>query len=241
MLLCLRGLVEELIEGSPMHPARSFRKRFGEIGTPAQAHPKLLRSANRPMAQDLLLARIGQAAAMSAREYRCAAQVKRRHAPTAGSALAAVIDVAVVAVVLVAIQSVTGVSFLSISRDDPSRIGAARTLPDSVDGVNLSVNISFTTEGTLAFLVLVVGYLSLAESGCKASLGMYLTGIRVIATQATCIGIGRALWRNCAKIVACATVIGALLAAFSARRQGLHDYAARTVVVVWKRYLGSRA
>jgi uncharacterized RDD family membrane protein YckC len=155
--------------------------------------------------------------------------------------LAAVIDAAAVAVVLVVIQSVTGVSFLTISRYDPSRIGAAKKLFDSVDGVNLTMNISFTTEGTLALLVLVVGYLSLAESGCKASLGMFVTGIRVVATQGTCIGIGRALWRNCAKVAAYATVIGALLVAFSARRQGLHDYAARTVVVVWKRYLGSKA
>ena len=154
--------------------------------------------------------------------------------------LAAVIDAAVVAVVLVAIQFVTGISFLTISRDITSSIGALSRLPDSVGGVNLWVSISFTTEGTLAFLVLVVSYLSLAESGCKASLCMYATGIRVIATEATCTGIGRALWRNCAKVVACATVIGALLAAFSARRQGLHDYAARTVVVVWKHYLGSK-
>jgi hypothetical protein len=70
-----------------MHSARSFRKRIGEIRTPAQVHPKLLRSPNRPMARDLSLARICQAAALTALEYRSAAPVQYRDALLAESAV----------------------------------------------------------------------------------------------------------------------------------------------------------
>jgi hypothetical protein len=68
-----------------MHPSRLFRKRFEEIRASTEAHPELFRSPNRPMPWDLLLARIRQAAAMSARENRGIAQVQRRHAPAAES------------------------------------------------------------------------------------------------------------------------------------------------------------
>jgi hypothetical protein len=56
------------IVGPPMHPARFFGKRFEEIGIPTKAHSGLLCSADGAMARDLLLARISQAAARSARE-----------------------------------------------------------------------------------------------------------------------------------------------------------------------------
>ena len=65
-----------------MHPARSLRERFGEIGTAAQAHPELLRSADSAIPQDLPLASVSQAVAMSARED-MAAQVQLRHPPPA--------------------------------------------------------------------------------------------------------------------------------------------------------------
>jgi hypothetical protein len=58
-----------------VHPARPFGKRFKQIGAPTKAHSELLRSADGAMARDLLLARISQAAAMSARETHGVAQV----------------------------------------------------------------------------------------------------------------------------------------------------------------------
>jgi hypothetical protein len=51
-----------------MHPARPLGKRFEEIGAPTKAHPDLLHPADGAMVWDLLLARVRQAAAMSARE-----------------------------------------------------------------------------------------------------------------------------------------------------------------------------
>jgi hypothetical protein len=51
-----------------MHPWRFSGKRFEEIGASTKAHPGLLRSADGTMARDLPLARIRQAAALSARE-----------------------------------------------------------------------------------------------------------------------------------------------------------------------------
>jgi hypothetical protein len=69
-LLGRRGPGKYLIVGSPVHPARSFGKRFGEIGTPAKAHPDLLHSADGAIPRVFGLARKGQAAATSAREYR---------------------------------------------------------------------------------------------------------------------------------------------------------------------------
>jgi hypothetical protein len=58
-----------------VHPARFLRKRFEEIGASTKAHPDLLHPPSRAMARDLLLARIGQAAALTAREYWGVAQV----------------------------------------------------------------------------------------------------------------------------------------------------------------------
>jgi len=62
--------VKQPIVGHPVHPAWSCGERRGEIAAAAKAYPGLLWSANGAMARDLLLARIGQAAAMSAREER---------------------------------------------------------------------------------------------------------------------------------------------------------------------------
>ena len=58
-----------------MHPTRFFGKRFKQIGASTKAHSELLRSADRAMARDVLLASVSQAAALTAREYRSAALV----------------------------------------------------------------------------------------------------------------------------------------------------------------------
>jgi hypothetical protein len=67
-----------------VHPSRSFGKRFEEIGSTAKANPDLLRSPNRPMPWDLPLARIRQAAALTAPEYWSTAPVQYRDALPAG-------------------------------------------------------------------------------------------------------------------------------------------------------------
>jgi uncharacterized RDD family membrane protein YckC len=69
------------------------------------------------------------------------------------------------------------------------------------------------------------------SSGWQATLGKRWVGIKVTSLQGERIGIGRATARFFAQILSGITLnVGYLMAGFTPRRQGLHDYIAGTLV-----------
>jgi uncharacterized RDD family membrane protein YckC len=78
-----------------------------------------------------------------------------------------------------------------------------------------------------------IAYFTLMEGGPRqATLGKSLLGLKVSDADGNPIGYGRALLRNIAKIVSSLILgIGYLMAAFTARKQALHDMIASTLVL----------
>jgi len=75
-------------------------------------------------------------------------------------------------------------------------------------------------------------YASLESSAWQATLGKRAIGIRVTDGSGARIGFGRASGRYVAKLLSCLTIgLGFLIAAFTARRQALHDLLANTLVM----------
>jgi len=83
------------------------------------------------------------------------------------------------------------------------------------------------------FLVLAWLYYALQESSeAQATLGKRALGIKVTDEHGERIGFGRATGRHFAKIISSMTFgVGYLMAAFTQRKQGLHDMIASTLVV----------
>lgn len=71
----------------------------------------------------------------------------------------------------------------------------------------------------------------LESSHLQASLGKFLLGLRVTDLEGRPISFCRALWRAFFYQLHGPFLIGLLLAAFTPRKQTLHDYAAGTLVV----------
>ena len=87
---------------------------------------------------------------------------------------------------------------------------------------------AIVARGLLAWIY----YAGMESSGWQATLGKRLIGLRVTDTTGARIGFGRATARYFAKILSCMTFgLGFLMAAFTARRQALHDLLADTLVV----------
>ena len=103
--------------------------------------------------------------------------------------------------------------------------------------------IFFTTSRTVAilgvifFIVPVVGttgwlYYALMESSSyQATLGKRALGLRVMGLTGQPVSFGRASGRFFAKILSSILLIGYLMAAFTARKQALHDMMAGCVVI----------
>jgi uncharacterized RDD family membrane protein YckC len=103
--------------------------------------------------------------------------------------------------------------------------------------------IFFTTSRTVAvlgvifFIVPVVGttgwlYYALMESSSyQATLGKRALGLRVVGLTGQPVSFGRASGRFFGKILSSILLIGYLMAAFTARKQALHDMMARCVVI----------
>lgn len=87
---------------------------------------------------------------------------------------------------------------------------------------------AIVTRGILAWIY----YAGMESSGWQATLGKRAIGIRVTDTTGARIRFGRATGRYFAKILSCMSFgLGFLMAAFTARRQTLHDLLANTLVV----------
>ena len=78
-----------------------------------------------------------------------------------------------------------------------------------------------------------LAYFTLMEGGSRqATLGKSLLGLKVTGVDGNPIGYGRALLRNIAKLVSGFILgIGYIMAAFTARKQALHDMIASCLVV----------
>jgi uncharacterized RDD family membrane protein YckC/Tfp pilus assembly protein PilE len=88
----------------------------------------------------------------------------------------------------------------------------------------------------LSWIVLILGQLAyfaaMESSGRQATLGKLALGLAVTDLQGGRIGLGRGVGRYLAKILSTLPAnLGFLLAAFTARKQALHDLVAGTLVV----------
>ena len=85
---------------------------------------------------------------------------------------------------------------------------------------------------TLGAIGGLVYYAAMESSSHQATVGKIALGIQVTDLQGNRISFGRALGRNLAKILsALIFYIGFIMAAFTAKKQALHDMIAGTLVV----------
>ena len=102
-------------------------------------------------------------------------------------------------------------------------------------GASSGGNTSNDMENLLNVVVFFAGwlYFALQESGAhQATIGKRMMGLRVFDMNGQRISFGRASGRYFAKILsALILLIGFVMIAFTARKQGLHDMIAGTVVL----------
>ncbi len=95
--------------------------------------------------------------------------------------------------------------------------------------------ISDGAEATAQILVFVAAYgyyAGMESSSYQATVGKIALGIQVTDLNGNRISFGRALGRNLAEILsALILLIGYIMVAFTAKKQGLHDMIAGTLVV----------
>jgi uncharacterized RDD family membrane protein YckC len=85
---------------------------------------------------------------------------------------------------------------------------------------------------TFNFLIGLAYYAGMESSARQATIGKSLLGLKVTDLEGNRISIGRALGRYLAKIIsAFILLIGFIMVAFTAKKQGLHDMIAGTLVV----------
>ena len=86
---------------------------------------------------------------------------------------------------------------------------------------------------SLIYFVFFVLYFALMQSSARqATLGKALCGLKVTDAAGERISLPRALAREAAKIISSLTLlIGYVIAAFTTRKQALHDFVASTTVV----------
>jgi uncharacterized RDD family membrane protein YckC len=85
---------------------------------------------------------------------------------------------------------------------------------------------------TLAAIGWLVYYAAMESSSNQATVGKMALGIQVTDLEGNRISFGKALGRNLAKILsALIFYIGFIMAAFTAKKQALHDMIAGTLVV----------
>jgi uncharacterized RDD family membrane protein YckC len=85
---------------------------------------------------------------------------------------------------------------------------------------------------TLGAIGALVYYAAMESSSHQATIGKIALGIQVTDLEGNRISFGRALGRNLAKILSALILyIGFIMAAFTAKKQALHDMIAGTLVV----------
>ena len=120
------------------------------------------------------------------------------------------------------------------------RVGA--TLIDSiligvVGGILVAILAAISDGAAIVgYIILFIGqyvyYAVMESSSYQATVGKIALGIKVTDTAGRPLGFGRALGRNVAKILSALILyIGFLMAAFTERKQALHDIVAGTLVV----------
>jgi uncharacterized RDD family membrane protein YckC len=100
------------------------------------------------------------------------------------------------------------------------------------DPANPQAGPAFGAANGIGFLI-NIAYFTLLEGGSRqATLGKSLLGLKVTDMDGNPIGYGKALLRNIAKIVSSLILgIGYIMAAFTSRKQALHDMIASCLVV----------
>lgn len=105
---------------------------------------------------------------------------------------------------------------------------------DSSDGINMvSQMMAMAGVAQVVFLVIQTLYFSLMESSkYQASIGKIVLGLKVTDVNGSPLDFTKALVRNLCKIISSMILlIGYLMAAFTEKKQALHDMIASTLVV----------
>jgi uncharacterized RDD family membrane protein YckC len=116
-------------------------------------------------------------------------------------------------------------------------IGAARILTSDDPIAAETAYVDFLNKYSLAlpllYFAVVWLYYALLESGPRqATLGKRILGIKVTDMEGRRLGFGRSLGRQLGKMVSKASLgIGFVVAAFTPKKQALHDLFARCLVV----------
>jgi uncharacterized RDD family membrane protein YckC len=109
------------------------------------------------------------------------------------------------------------------------------TLGDSTSQYSRPATASHDLELLFQFVVLIISwlYFALLESSSRqATLGKMALGIKVTDLDGNRISFGRATGRFFAKIISgIILMIGYIMVAFTAKKQGLHDIIAGTLVI----------
>lgn len=102
-------------------------------------------------------------------------------------------------------------------------------------GVNDFQNGRYTGFGLLRSLIYLAYFALMESSSYQATLGKMALGIKVTDIDGNKLTFARALGRNAAKYIsAIICLVGFIIAAFTARKQALHDLIAGTYVIYSK-------
>jgi len=112
---------------------------------------------------------------------------------------------------------------------------AARASDVDMDGEGAGLMIALLSTYFISMVAVVIAgwlYFALMESSARgATLGKMALGLRVTTLGGARIGFGRATGRYFGKILSSILLIGYIMAAFTARKQALHDIMAGCLVV----------
>jgi uncharacterized RDD family membrane protein YckC len=110
-------------------------------------------------------------------------------------------------------------------------VGMAAVSSGNAPGGQISPGLSAGVQ-LLSFLMQLVYFAGMESSSSQATLGKLALGIKVVDLHGWRITFGRAIGRNLARILSAIILgIGYIMAAFTERKQALHDMMAGTLVV----------
>jgi len=138
--------------------------------------------------------------------------------------VAAIIDGIIIAVPVGILSAIFGASlFGAASTSDDGELGAAAGM--AFMGASAGIQLL-----SLALQVLYFAYFESTEK--QASIGKQAMGIQVVSVNGQRLSFTHALGRSAAKLISgFICLIGYIMAAFTEKKQGLHDMIAGTLVV----------
>lgn len=89
----------------------------------------------------------------------------------------------------------------------------------------------FMIINLLFFIMSILYFGLLTSSKIQGTIGKRLLGIKVVDGKGNRISFSRAIGRYFAMMVSCFMFIGFIMAAFTEKKQALHDYIANTFVI----------